>query len=92
MSKCLYTKQFIVTQAPLKVRTVAPKKPAFVNDRNLAILTVILWIFPFLVYLFNTPEPSILNMSKPFAYSVIWWIIVLILFTIWAIFDLRGGE
>ncbi len=69
-----------------------PEKPSFINDKNLAILTVILWIFPFAVYLFNTPDPSVLHMSKPFAYSVIWWIIVLLLFVIWAYYDLGGGE
>ncbi|MFA4662357.1 hypothetical protein [Pyrococcus kukulkanii] len=68
------------------------KKPQFITDKNLAILTIVLWIFPFAVYLFNTPEPSILHMSKPFAYSVIWWIVVLLLFVIWAYYDLGGGK
>ncbi|MBO8174436.1 MAG: hypothetical protein H0Z18_04180 [Thermococcus sp.] len=67
-------------------------KPSWINDRNLAILTIVLWIFPFAVYLFNTPEPSILGMSKPFAYSVIWWIIALGMFILWGYYDLRGGE
>lgn len=67
-------------------------KSSFINDKNLAILTVVLWIFPFAVYLFNTAEPSVLHMSKPFAYSIVWWIIVLTLFIVWAHYDLRGGE
>ena len=68
------------------------EKPPFINDKNLAILTVVLWILPFAVYLFNTPDPSVLHMSKPFVYSLTWWIIVLLLFVVWAYYDLGGGE
>lgn len=67
------------------------EKPSWVNDQNLAILVIVLWIFPFAVYLFNTPEPSILSMSKPFAYSVIWWIVTLGIFVLWGYYDLKGG-
>ncbi|NJE25062.1 hypothetical protein E3E22_00140 [Thermococcus sp. MV5] len=68
------------------------RKSPFINDRNLAILTVVLWILPFAVYLFNTSTPTVLHMSRPFAYSVIWWLVVLLLFVAWAYHDLGGGE
>jgi len=67
-------------------------KPSWVNDQNLAILVIVLWILPFAVYLFNTPEPSILRMSKPFVYSVVWWIVALGIFVLWGYYDLKGGK
>ncbi|HDJ51303.1 MAG TPA: hypothetical protein ENF25_03795 [Thermoprotei archaeon] len=69
-----------------------PQNKSFINDRNLAILTVILWALVFVVYAINTSDTTIGNMSPPFAYSIIWWAIVLILFVVWSIIDLTRGE
>ncbi|RLF07521.1 MAG: hypothetical protein DRJ64_02845 [Thermoprotei archaeon] len=68
------------------------RKKSFINDRNLAILTLILWALVFVVYLINVPDATVMGMSKPFAYSLFWWVIVLLLFIVWSYLDLQGGE
>lgn len=42
----------------------------------LTIVVVLAYILLFAVYLFNRPDPSILNMSLPLLYSLILWFIV----------------
>jgi len=57
-----------------------------------AITVIVIWAIAFGVYLINKPDPSLLGFSSAFAYSLLWWIVALLIFIIYTIYDMtRGG-
>jgi hypothetical protein len=53
---------------------------------------VVIWALAFGVYLVNRPDPSILGLSSAYAYSLLWWVVALVAFAVYAAYDLsRGG-
>jgi len=56
------------------------------------IAVIAIWATAFGVYLTNRPDPSILGLSSAYAYSLLWWLVAIVAFTVYTIYDLsRGG-
>lgn len=61
------------------------------NDKTFVIVLIFLWIVYFSVYLVNTPEPTFLGgLSRPYTYSLLWWVVALLIFVSYATYDIRG--
>jgi len=56
------------------------------------VAVVVIWALAFGVYLVNRADPSILGLSSAYAYSLLWWLVAIVAFTVYTIYDLsRGG-
>ena len=53
---------------------------------------VVIWALAFGVCLVNTPNPSILGLSSAYAYSLLWWVVALVAFAVYAAYDLSRGS
>ncbi len=63
-----------------------PKESLFV------VLVLIIWALAFGVFLVNSPNPTPLaRLSTTYTYSLLWWIVALLIFIGYAIYDVRRG-
>ncbi len=49
---------------------------------------VVIWAIAFGVYFVNRPDPSIMGLSSAYAYSLLWWVVAIVAFVIYTIYDL----
>lgn len=57
-----------------------------------AVLVLVVWALAFGVYLVNSANPTPLaGLSTTYAYSILWWVVALLLFVSYAAYDLRRG-
>jgi len=69
-----------------------PARPYRKVEALFVIAVVLIWALAFGVYLVNRPDPSILGLSNAYAYSLLWWVVAVVAFTVYTIYDLsRGG-
>lgn len=66
-------------------------KPRRIRENVFVLAVIIVWAAAFGVFLVNSPSPSILGLSSAYAYSLMWWIVAILVLIIYAIYDLRGG-
>ncbi|MCX8209219.1 MAG: hypothetical protein N3G79_06230 [Sulfolobales archaeon] len=56
------------------------------------VIVVVVWTAAFGVYFVNSPSPSLWSLSSAYAYSLMWWLIAMLVFIAYTIYDLaRGG-
>jgi len=56
------------------------------------VLVLIIWALAFGVFLVNSPNPTPLaGLSTTYTYSLLWWIVALLIFIGYAIYDVRRG-
>lgn len=57
------------------------------------VLVLVVWALAFGVFLVNSADPTPLaGLSTTYTYSILWWILALLLFVGYALYDLgRGG-
>lgn len=61
------------------------------RDLIFTFIVVVVWGIAFGVYLVNRPDASVGGLSMAYAYSLVWWAVAMIIFTIYFIIDARGG-
>ncbi len=69
-----------------------PVKLSRKTEALFVIAVLIIWGLAFGVYLVNRPDPSVLGLSSAYAYSLVWWVVAIVVLTVYTIYDLsRGG-
>lgn len=61
------------------------------RETAFALLVIIVWAAAFGVYMVNKADPSLWGLSTAYTYSLIWWLVAVVLFIIYSAIDLRGG-
>ena len=70
----------------------ASVKPTGRAEALFVTAVVVIWAIAFGVYFVNRPDPSIMGLSSAYAYSLLWWVVAIVAFVIYTIYDLsRGG-
>lgn len=66
-------------------------KPAKKAERLFTIAVIVIWAIAFGIYFVNKPDPSLLGLSTAYAYSLLWWVVAILAFIAYAIYDLSKG-
>jgi hypothetical protein len=66
-------------------------KPAKKAERLFTIVVIVIWAIAFGIYFVNKPDPSLLGLSTAYAYSLLWWVVAILAFIAYAVYDLSKG-
>jgi len=66
----------------------ASVKPTGRAEALFVTAVVVIWAIAFGVYFVNRPDPSIMGLSSAYAYSLLWWVVAIVAFVIYTIYDL----
>ena len=60
-------------------------------ERLFTIVVIVIWAIAFGIYFVNKPDPSLLGLSTAYVYSLLWWVVAILAFIAYAIYDLSKG-
>ncbi|MGC8975887.1 MAG: hypothetical protein ACP5KB_06810 [Thermoprotei archaeon] len=62
------------------------------SEAFFTLLVLVVWALAFGVFLVNSADPTPLaRLSSTYTYSLLWWVIALLIFVGYAAYDLRRG-
>jgi hypothetical protein len=60
-------------------------------ERLFTIVVIVIWAIAFGIYFVNKPDPSLLGLSTAYVYSLLWWVVAILAFIAYAVYDLSKG-
>lgn len=70
---------------------IALIKRAKKAERLFTIVVIVIWAIAFGIYFVNKPDPSLLGLSTAYVYSLLWWVVAILAFIAYAVYDLSKG-
>lgn len=61
------------------------------REQLFVLLVIIVWAAAFGVYLVNSADASLWGLSRAYAFSLLWWLVAVVVLVAYAVVDVRGG-